>query len=212
MARQLPILNDKHKICIICEGSEEYDYLTKLKELEVWNNIYEFDLVNADGNGNIPARYQDRYQNGSYELVLVFCDTEKKPYEQYSDIKRKINEFHGLDNAADEVIIFSNPCTMEIIIKHWCNETLKTAAKKINAPLIKKYTGVDNYAGKKKQRSAIMELINTENYNKMYKTVDKMKTIDTMSGSTNFGKFLKYFSADDCKWINEINTNITLDE
>lgn len=29
MARQLPILNDKHKICIICEGSEEYDYLTK---------------------------------------------------------------------------------------------------------------------------------------------------------------------------------------
>ena len=35
------------------------------------------------------------------ELVLVFCDTEKKPHEQYEDIKRKINEFHGVDNAAD---------------------------------------------------------------------------------------------------------------
>lgn len=32
---------------------------------------------------------------------LVFCDTEKKLHEQYEDIKRKINEFHGVDNAAD---------------------------------------------------------------------------------------------------------------
>ena len=46
-------------------------------------------MVNAGGNGNIPARYQDRYQNGADELVLVFCDTEKKPHEQYEDIKRK---------------------------------------------------------------------------------------------------------------------------
>lgn len=212
MPCQLPILNDKHKICIICEGSEEYDYLKKLNELGVWSNIYEFDFVNADGNGNIPARYQDRYQNGAYELVLIFCDTERKPYEQYSDIKRKINEFHGLDHASDEVIIFSNPCTMEIVIKHWSNETLKTAAKKRNAPLIKQYTGVDNYDGKKKQRDDIMDLINIDNYKKMCETVEKMKTIDTVLGSTNFGKFLKYFSADECKWINEINERITLYE
>ena len=46
-------------------------------------------MVNAGGNRNIPARYQDRYQNGADELVLVFCDTEKKPHEQYEDIKRK---------------------------------------------------------------------------------------------------------------------------
>ena len=35
--------------------------------------------------------------------MLVFCDTEKKPHEQYEDIKRKINEFHDVDNAADEL-------------------------------------------------------------------------------------------------------------
>lgn len=35
------------------------------------------------------------YQNGSYDVVLVFCDTDKKLYEQYADIKHKINEFHG---------------------------------------------------------------------------------------------------------------------
>ena len=45
----------------------------------LWDEKYEIILDNAGGNGNIPARYQDSYQNGSYELVLVFCDTEKKP-------------------------------------------------------------------------------------------------------------------------------------
>lgn len=107
MTNKLPKFIDKHKICIICEG-----------------------------NGNIPARYQDRYQNGTYEVVLVFCDTEKKPHEQYVDIKRKINEFHGVDSAGDEVVIFANPCTMQIIIKHWTDENIKSPAKKVNAPLI----------------------------------------------------------------------------
>lgn len=137
MPNKLPRFYDNHKICIICEGNEEYEYLNRLKNLKVWNEQYDISLVNAGGNGNIPARYQDRYQNGADELVLVFCDTEKKPHEQYEDIKRKINEFHGVDNAADEVIIFGNPCTMQIISKHWTNESLKSPAKPVNAPLIK---------------------------------------------------------------------------
>ena len=137
MPNKLPKFLDNHKICIICEGNEEYEYLKRLKDLKVWNKQYAISLVNAGGNGNIPARYQDRYQNGADELVLVFCDTEKKPHEQYEDIKRKINEFHGVDNAAEEVIMFGNPCTMQIISKHWTDENLKLPAKPVNAPLIK---------------------------------------------------------------------------
>lgn len=74
--------------------------------LKVWADQYEFKLVNAGGNGNIVARYQNSYQNDSFELVLVFCDTERKPHEQYKDIKRKINYFHGVETASEEVIIF----------------------------------------------------------------------------------------------------------
>ena len=137
MPNKLPKFLDNHKICIICEGNEEYEYLNRLKNLKVWNEQYDISLVNAGGNGNIPARYQDRYQNGADELVLVFCDTEKKPHEQYEDIKRKINEFHGVDSAANEVLIFGNPCTMQIISKHWTDENLKSPAKPVNAPLDK---------------------------------------------------------------------------
>lgn len=208
MPNKLPKLFNKHKICIICEGNEEYQYLSRLKDLEVWNRQYEISLVNAGGNGNIPARYQDRYQNGTDELVLVFCDTEKKPYEQYEDIKRKINEFHGVNNVADEVVIFGNPCTMQIITKHWTDENLKSPAKSVNAPLIKKYTGVESYKGRADQIQDVMKHVTEENYADMRHRVSTLESDDSVTGSSNFGKFIYLFESDDDRWIEEINKKL----
>ena len=179
-----------------------------MKSLEVWDKQYDISLVNAGGNGNIPARYQDRYQNGADELVLVFCDTEKKPYEQYEDIKRKINEFHGVDNAADELIIFGNPCTMQIISKHWTDENLKSPAKPVNAPLIKEYTGVENYKGRADQIQGVMEHITRENYMDMCHRIMNLEMGDSVAGSSNFGKFIKLFESNNSGWIEEINNSI----
>lgn len=208
MKSRLPTFLDKDKICIICEGDEEFDYLNRLKELEVWNEKYEVLLDNADGNGNIPARYQDRYQNGSYEMVLVFCDTEKKPYEQYDDIKRKINDFHGMENVADEVVIYGNPCTMQIILEHWTDVRLKSPAKKVNTSLIKEFTGVDNYKGRADQREEIMKHVTADNYQDMYIRISAMENNDTVVGSSNFDRLLEYLSADNDSWIKEINEKL----
>ena len=104
------------------------------------------------------------------EVVLVFCDTEKKPYEQYEDIKRKINVFHGIDNAAEEVLIYGNPCTMQIILEHWTDVRLKSPAKKVNASVIKEFTGVDNYKGRADQRERDNE---THNCGKLSRYVYK---------------------------------------
>ena len=208
MPNKLPKLSIKHKICIICEGNEEYAYLNRLNELNVWNEQYDIALVNAGGNGNIPARYQDRYQNGADEAVFVFCDTEKKPHEQYEDIKRKINEFHGVDNAADEVIIFGNPCTMQIIAKHWTDENLKSPAKSVNAPLIKKYTGVENYKGRADQIRVVMDHITVENYADMRQRVKISEADDSVTGSSNFGKLIKWFENGDSRWIDDVNEEL----
>ncbi len=205
MPNNLPIFLDKHKICIICEGNEEYAYLDRLKKLQVWNSQYEVLLDNACGNGNIPARYQDRYQNGAYELVLVFCDTEKKPYEQFEDIKRKINEFHGVDNAAKEVIIYANPCTMQIIIKHWGDDTILKPLKSANAPLVNAYTGVINYKARADQIKSLMEFITAENYYDMCQRVKRLDMIDNIGGSSNFGRFMDLLGSDDYKWMERIN-------
>jgi len=205
MSNRLPHIPNKHKICVICEGNEEFEYIKRLKELKVWNEQYEISLVNAEGNGNIPARYQDRYQNGVYEAVLIFCDTDKKPYEQYDDIKRRINEFHGIENAANEIIIFGNPCTMQIILKHWTDEMLKSQAKQVNAPLIEKYTRVKGYKGKGNQIKDVMEQITSENYRIMHERVKLLEQNDSIIGSSNFSKIIEWFESEDCDWISKIN-------
>lgn len=41
MPNRLPDILNKHRVCIICEGNEEYKYLDRLKELKVWSDIYD---------------------------------------------------------------------------------------------------------------------------------------------------------------------------
>lgn len=110
----------------------------------MFNQIYEIFLVNAKSNGNIPARYQDKYMSNSFDIVLIFCDTDRNPYHDYSLIKEKINDFHG-NNISDEVILFANPCTMQIILSHFKYVSLTTQNKRKNSPLIKELTNIDNY-------------------------------------------------------------------
>ena len=205
MTNKLPQIFMGSKICIICEGDEEFEYLERLISLDVWSKKYCFQLENAEGNGNIPARYQDKFQNGSYDLVLVFCDTDKKPYEQYVDIKRKINEFHGVENAANHVVIYGNPCTMQIITLHWDDVVLGSHKKKKNAPIIFNLTGIEGYKGRADQRQKLFARITKENYQEMQERIKFLPSDDTVEGSTNFGKFIEYFSTDDSKWIQIIN-------
>ena len=206
MGNRLPKIFKGSRICIICEGDEEYEYLEKLISLDVWSKEYCFQLENAEGNGNIPARYQDKYQNGAFDLVLVFCDTDRKPYEQYVDIKRKINEFHGVENAADKIMIYGNPCTMQIIIEHWGDVRLCSNNKKKNAPVIYDLTGIEGYKGRKEQRRKLFSQITKENYQEMRKRIKKLPFVDTVEGSTNLGRFLEWFSSDDNIWIEVINS------
>lgn len=205
MGNRLPKIFTGSRICIICEGDEEYEYLEKLILLDVWNKKYCFQLENAEGNGNIPARYQDKFQNGFYDLVLVFCDTDRKPYEQYVDIKRKINEFHGVENVADRIMIYGNPCTMQIIIEHWGDVRLCSNNKRKNAPVIFELTGIEGYKGRKEQRRELFSQITKENYQKMRERIKKLPLDDLVEGSTNFGRFLDWFSSDETEWIKTIN-------
>ena len=148
MINKLPKFLDNHKICIICEGNEEYE-----------------------------------------------------------DIKRKINVFHGVAGA-NEVVMFGNPCTMQIISKHWTDENLKSPAKPVNAPLIKEYTGVENYKGRADQIHEVMEHVTAENYVDMSQRVRKLDSDDSVTGSSNFGKCIKLFESDDSGWIEAINKKI----
>ena len=195
------------KICIICEGYEELDYIEALKNKAVFSDKYDFITVNAKSINTIIARYQEKFQSDSYSLVLIFCDTDKGPSEKYKEIKQKINEFHEAD-VADDIIIFGNPCTMQIILSHFAKIKLTSQSKSVNAKYIKKLTGIQNYKATDKQRKELFSKIKRENYDIMKENVKNLSINDEELSSTNILKFIEKFESDDDSWIDEINEKL----
>ena len=97
---------------------------------------------------------------------------------------------------------------MQIISKHWTDENLKSPAKPVNASLIKKYTGVENYKGRADQIEQVMKHVTKENYADMRQRISNLESDDSVTGSSNFGKFIELFEAGDSSWIEEINKKI----
>ena len=193
------------RICIICEGDEEKDYINTLLKKNVFSNIYSFsDPINAKSFFNIFPRYTERYQSNSYDLVLIFCDTDKGPSDKYLELKKKINELHDTD-IADDIIIFGNPCTMQIILSHFGEIKLTSQSKTVNSKYIEIFTGIANYKATKEQREELFGLIKRNNYETMKENVKKLSTNDEDTSSTNILKFIENFESDNDEWIDTIN-------
>ncbi len=190
------------RICIICEGYEEQDYLKRLIDLNVFNRNYEFILINAKSIFNIFLRYQEKYASNSYHLVLMFCDTDK--LTEYKTLKQQINKYHTKD-VANEIIMYGNPCTMQIILSHFIKIKLKSQSKNINAHYIEQVSGIINYKAKDNQRNELMNKINRTNYKTLKENISELEDNDTKCGTTNFLKFISYFESEDSSWIDEIN-------
>jgi len=195
------------KICIICEGFEELEYIEALNKKAVFASKYDFVLVNAKSIDTIFARYQQKYQSDSYSLVLIFCDTDKYPSESYLELKRKINEFHDAD-VADDIVIFGNPCTMQIMLSHFAEVKLTSQNKSVNSKYIEKFVGISNYKATEEQRKELFGRIKRENYEVMKDNIAKLSTNDKEISSTNFLKFIQYFESEDESWIEEINKKL----
>lgn len=201
---KLPPISHQHRICVICEGLEDVSYFKRLLELNVWSSMYKFTPINAKSASNIPARFEDAYHNNQYEIILVFCDTDKEPYREYSLTKKKINLFLGKQKADEKLIIFANPCTMQIILSHFGEVSLTSQGKKTNSALIEELTGVKDYDAHEEQVKALCSRVVRRTYQDMKKRVSAINYPDTTPASTNFILFLDRFESDDAKWIKVI--------
>lgn len=140
-------------------------------------------------------------------MVLIFCDTDKVPYEKYKEIKRKVNEFHEV-NIADDIIIFGNPCTMQIILSHFDKIKLTSQSKHVNAKYIEELTGIKKYNATNEQRKELFGKIKRSNYKVMKENIKELSTKESEISSTNFLKFIENFENEDDSWIDEINSKI----
>ncbi len=200
-----PPISYRHRVCVICEGLEDTEYFNRLLQLNVWrSDLYDFYSINAKSASNIFARYQNAYNNDAYEVILVFCDTDKAPYREYSQIKDKINGFHAKTEATDKVVIYANPCTMQIVLSHFGEVNLKNQGKKTNSKTIEALTEITGYDAHADQVKELCSKIFKRSYPEMRERVKMMDNGDDVSGSTNFIHFLDMFENEDISWINDI--------
>lgn len=164
-------------------------------------------IINAKSFFNILPRYTERYQSNSYDLVLIFCDTDTGPSDKYINLKKKLNELHGND-VADDIVIFGNPCTMQIILSHFGKIELTSQSKSVNAKYIEKFTGIVKYKATKEQREELFGMIKRDNYETMKENVKKLSANDKDTSSTNILKFIENFENDNDEWINTINSKL----
>lgn len=202
---KLPQIDHRHKVCVICEGDEDFAYFKRLKELSVWNEIYEFVPQNAHGESKIASMYASIYQNDNYEIVLILCDTDRAPQTQYQLLKKKLIEFHGGDKRLriDKFVIFAIPCTMQIILSHFGDVSLRSQGKKTNADVIERYTGIIGYDAHQEQIRELCGKIYQRSYSEMKRRIALINNPDTELGSTNFIVFLQLFESDNVKWISD---------
>lgn len=204
-----PNTSNKLKICIIGEGFEEKFYMDRLEQLSVWQNKYEFTIKNAKSASNVFPMFQNEYQNDNYAVILIFCDTDKYPFKEYALIKQKLKEFFNSRTlAVNKIVIFANPCSMQIILSHFGDVELKTQAKKTNAPLIEELTGVVNYKASQKQIKNICSKITRTSYYNMKQRIEKIDLNDTITPSTNLLSFLEFFENSDETWIKDIDKSL----
>lgn len=191
------------KICVVCEGYEEYDYFSKLIGCNVFHQNYNFKLKNARSIDNIFAVYQNEFQNDNFDLIVIFCDTEIEPYSQFKNLIKKIDKFHN-KRIAKDIVFFANPCTMQIILSHFNLVHLMSNSKTKNSQLIRRLTGVEEYQAKATQRETIMKQVESSNYSVMKSNLATISCKCDDVPSTNFIELLDKLEQADTTWINKI--------
>ena len=140
-----PTLQEKklRNICLILEGFEEYYYFKRILEFPCFNGTYNVDIRNAKAASNIPSFFQAAYAKNFYEIVFVVCDKDRNP-EQYVNIISKLDDILG-PGKAKEIVIFTCPCTLQVILSHFGDVQLTTQAKKAARDDVQRLTDVANY-------------------------------------------------------------------
>ncbi len=169
-------------MCILAEGYEEDAYLRKI--LSFPNRLrekYEIVIINAKGRDKIINRYQNLYQSSHYEKIYVFGDGDNDP----AYIKKTIDAIANIRGDNEEVFIYVNPVTLQIILSHFGKVCLTKVAKKNNSSVIEQLTGVKNYDAHEEQIQQIVNMIKYESIATMILSVNNLANDYCKSPSSN---------------------------
>ncbi|MCD8205699.1 MAG: hypothetical protein LUD29_03700 [Clostridia bacterium] len=198
------------KILIICEGSEEEEFIVKLNSLKKWKETFDVSVYNAEGNGNLYSKYE--YWRGIkiYNAIVILCDTENPPFKQFEILKGMIEAYISRNKKStrwDEIIFYGNPATMQIVLSNFDDHTLDTNNKSANSKLINSFSGnKEEYEARKKQRHSLLGKITEDTYSQMKKNLRKVSQGKnyTLNGATNILNLFDGLEGNVPSWPNSI--------
>lgn len=204
-----PFLQDGklHNICLVLEGYEEYYYFNRILDFPCFKGTYHVELRNAKAASNIPSIFQAAYAKNFYEIIFVVCDKDRKP-EQYQGVISKLDGILG-PGKAKEIVIFTSPYTLQVILSHFGDVQLTTQAKKAARADVERLTHVSDYDAHQDQLEAICSKIHYRSYAEMKARVSNLSTCPDDIPSTNILTLFKYLESQDPQWITDINQRLS---
>lgn len=176
------------RVCIIAEGYEEKYYLERLLDFDFFNNrlVNVASIQNAKGILNVFALFQNVFNSGAYDLIVVFCDGDNNS-KQFNDMLNKIdNEIFGGDNVSQSIVFFVNPVTLQVVLSHFGDVTLTHKAKANNNEEVEKLTGIVGYKAKEQQIKDMVNMIKYGSYEEMKRRIRNVSSNVKDVPSTNF--------------------------
>ena len=194
----------KKRIAFIPEGSEEERLLQKYLDLSLFSDVYLFDPpISAGGINNVPAKFHELFSTGVYDGIFPLIDADRDSCH-FNEVRTKLKEIVGFDPS--QLIIFTNPCTLQIMLAHLGDDIIKTESKRANHPLVQKNWPLIKkpYGAHKYQLDLICDSLTADNYQDMKRRISKLSTNCRQVPSTSLLAFLEHFESDDASWLNGI--------
>ncbi len=196
----------KIKIEIICEGLEEVLYLKRLLSFHYWNELLDIVLTNANGISSVYSAYsKSRATHKDTSYFFILCDSGESDSQARNEFNKIIgnvnNDLKGR-NPATDLVIFANPCTMQIFLSHFevvmvPGEDLKVKA---NKDYICAIAGVSGYSKTHDGISSFMKRISRESYKTLKENLLKYPTDYHTPNSTNALSMLTRLESQDLSW------------
>lgn len=161
----------KAKLCILAEGYEEEAYLKRI--LSFPNRLrekYEIVIINAKGRDKLINRYQIVFNSHIYQQIYIFGDGDNDS----TYIKKTIDAIANIRGDNEEVFIYVNPVTLQVILSHFGKVSLTKVAKKNNATIVEQLTGIKNYDAHEEQIQQIVKMIKYESITSMVLNVNDL--------------------------------------
>jgi|LSQX01.2.fsa_nt_gb hypothetical protein len=202
-------MGEDRKIRIICEGSEETNFLDILKE-KGYLTIPHLDITYdvAPGYGSVGPMFHTAFSSGEYDAIFAFVDVDNFKTPCYKKVESDLKSILGFDPK--NVIIFTNPCTLQLeVIGIKPHIRLSTSSKAVNDQYVKQcwpeWSKTKTYDAKKWQRDKIFfSLTEDKNFERMMQNIPLLSTNIVDLPSTSIQKFFNLIHSGDLSLIDKI--------